>query len=151
METINERIKKIRKTEKLSQKEFANKIGISQRAVSWSEQSGNNVPDSTIKTICIVYNISEEWLKHGTEPMYLNPKIYDLDKFMQKYNVSELEMQIIQTYFELDVNIRRYILDSFKNKLTNSKNILNNSIPDTPEELESLYPPIDPSDLKQAR
>ena len=58
--TLNERIKEFRKLRGLSQKDFAETIGISQRSVSWGEQPGNNVPDNTIKNICMAFGVSED-------------------------------------------------------------------------------------------
>ena len=114
MITLNERIKELRKRSGLSQKGLAEKIGISQRSVSWGEQPGNNVPDSTIKTICMAFNVNEDWVRYGTEPMYIQPDTFSLDNFIKEKGGTELEKEIVKTYFELDPEIRRTAVEFFK-------------------------------------
>ena len=67
--TIGERIKHIRKENKLSQVEFAGILKISGQAVSKLESGTNNPSDQTISLICREFGIREEWLRHGEEPM----------------------------------------------------------------------------------
>lgn len=111
--SLNERIKELRKDCSLSQKEFATKIGISQRSVSWSEQSGNNVPDSTIKSLCMAFNVNENWLRTGEPPMYVEEQTFSLDEFVKKRGGSELELEILKAYFELEPDIRQEIIKEF--------------------------------------
>ncbi len=119
--TLNERIKELRKLRGLSQKDFAETIGISQRSVSWGEQPGNNVPDNTIKNICMTYGVSEDWLRNGTEPMYIPESTFSLDKFVKDHGGTELELDIMKAYFELEPNIRAMLVQHFKERLTASR------------------------------
>ncbi|HIQ50185.1 MAG TPA: XRE family transcriptional regulator, partial [Nanoarchaeota archaeon] len=74
MENIGQRIKQLRKMLKLSQKEFAEKIGKSLRAVqNW--EYGQRTPDeSTVKLIAKEFNVNEEWLKTGEGEMFTKAK-----------------------------------------------------------------------------
>lgn len=67
---MNERIKHLRKDIlKLSQKDFSDKLGLSENFV-WMIEKGNRVPsDRTISDICRIFDIQEDWLRHGLEPM----------------------------------------------------------------------------------
>lgn len=67
---MNERIKHLRKEVlKISQKEFSDKLGLSENFV-WMIEKGNRVPsDRTISDICRIFDIQEDWLRHGLEPM----------------------------------------------------------------------------------
>lgn len=70
MKPTNERIKYLR-TEVLglSQKDFANEIGLSENFV-WMIEKGTRTPsDRTISDICRIFDIQEDWLRHGLEPM----------------------------------------------------------------------------------
>jgi len=71
MENIGQRIKELRKMLRLSQKEFAEKIGKSLRAVqNW--EYGQRTPDeSTLKLIAREFNVNEEWLKTGEGEMFV--------------------------------------------------------------------------------
>ena len=67
---MNERIKHLRKNVlALSQKDFADKLGLSENFV-WMVEKGARVPsDRTISDICRIFDIQEDWLRHGLEPM----------------------------------------------------------------------------------
>lgn len=137
METLNDRIRLARKHLSLSQKDFADQLGLSQRSISWSEQSGNNVPDSTIKSICMAFSISEEWLRDGTGPMQSKSNSFDLTQYVLDRDGDPLELEIIKAYLTLPKDIRQAVLDHFKKCLSSS--------PPSPapaqsvEELEEAY------------
>ena len=68
---MNERIRKLRKHLDLTQREFAEKIGVKQNTVAQYEM-GRNVPiDSVISLICREFNVNEEWLRNGTGEMFV--------------------------------------------------------------------------------
>ena len=119
--TLNERIKELRKLRGLSQKDFAETIGISQRSVSWGEQPGNNVPDNTIKNICMTFGVNEDWLRNGTEPMYIQAPTFSLDNFVRQHDGTELEIDIMKAYFELEPDVRAMLIQHFKERLTASR------------------------------
>ena len=106
MSTLNERLRFLRKELGLSQTEFAASIGVSQRAISWSEQIGSNVPASTIKAICLAHNVSENWLRTGEGPIYNEGEAFSLDRWAKEHGATELELEIVKVYFELDPSIR---------------------------------------------
>ena len=117
--TINERIKYLRKDVlKMNQTEFAEAIGMKQRGASYIEQSGAGVTDKTIKAICIVFNINENWLRNGTEPMYTQEPTFSLDKFVKDHGGTDLELEAMKAYFELDPDIRKMLVKHFKERLT---------------------------------
>lgn len=138
--TINERIKYFRKEKKLNQKQLAEMLGITQSGVSYMEQNGSTVADSSIKTICSVYGLNEEWLRNGTEPMYIEPDVFSLDDFCKQHEATPQELEAIKAYFELPPDIRKYLIKHFSSRL--SPGTVSDH-PDTPEELESQYPPED--------
>lgn len=145
MDTLNERIKTVRKNLGLSQKDFAEKIGISQRSVSWGEQPGNNVPDSTIKALCMAFRVSETWLRDGTGPMYTAEPTFSLDQFVRDHHGTDQEIEIMKAYFELDPEIRRKVWDHFRARFPASGPPGLDDVPGTPEELEGQCPPVDNS------
>ncbi len=111
----------MRKLRGLSQKEFAETIGISQRSVSWGEQPGNNVPDNTIKNICMSFGVNEDWLRNGTEPMYIQTPTFSLDDFVRQRGGTDLEIDIMKAYFELESDTRAMLIQHFKEHLTASR------------------------------
>ena len=135
--TINDRIRFFRKEIKqINQKQFADCLGLTQSGVSYMEQNGSTVSDSSIKTICSVYNVSEEWLRNGTEPMYIQPATFNLDEIARAHGATNLELRVLKAYFELDPEIRRSLVEHFRTALMTDSS----DHPKTPEELESQYP-----------
>lgn len=117
--TINERIKYLRKEIlKLNQKKFADKIGMKQTSVSTFEQNGATVTEQTKTSICTIYNISRKWLDSGIEPIFNETENFELDKFAKSKGATELEIEILKAYFNLDKNIRKEVIQHFVNHFT---------------------------------
>lgn len=66
--TVNERVKEIRKLEKITLEKFGNQLGVGKSAVSKIERGENSVTDQMIKSICREFGYNEEWLRDGIEP-----------------------------------------------------------------------------------
>lgn len=116
--TINERIKFLRKEKGLTQKTLASTLGITQSGVSFLEQEGSSVSDQTIKLICTVFGVREEWLRIGEGEMYSSAELFSLDRFVAERGATELELAIVKAYFELDPAIRQAVLEHFRAHLT---------------------------------
>lgn len=71
---MKDRIKLIREgadeKKKLSQQEFANSLGLSRNMIAQVEMGTRILSDRSIKDICRIYNVNEEWLKNGNGEMY---------------------------------------------------------------------------------
>lgn len=73
---MNERIKHIRQTEKLTQIEFAEKIGISRVGLQKLESGENSPREQTVRVICSEFGISRRWLETGDGEMYAQGEGY---------------------------------------------------------------------------
>lgn len=60
-----ERIKFVRQRAKLTQTEFAEKIGLSRNFIAKVEMGNREPSDRTIKDICRVFGCNEVWLRTG--------------------------------------------------------------------------------------
>lgn len=67
---MNERIKTLRKTLKLTQQEFADKLNIKRGAVANYEIGRNEPIDAVISLICKTFHVNEEWLRNGTGEIF---------------------------------------------------------------------------------
>ena len=85
------------------------------------ERDGSTVTDQTIKAICLLYNVNEEWLRTGSGDMYAKTDTFSLDEFIKDKNATSLELEIIKLYFELDPEIRKAAIEYFKNGLSKDK------------------------------
>ncbi len=69
---MNKRIKELRKALKLSQKVFAEKIGLKQNTVSYLETAGSKITEQNIKIICSQFSVNEHWFRTGEGEMFLD-------------------------------------------------------------------------------
>lgn len=98
-DNIVERMIAVRKTLKLSQREFADRLGIKRNAVSMIEVGINTLTDQNIKLICMNFNVHEEWLRTGIGEMFVpQPNPYE-EEFFAIYRDLMAETQ--QSLFNL--------------------------------------------------
>lgn len=86
---ISGRIRHIRKTKKLNQREFAKKIGLTQTSLSMIELEKSSLTEKNIKLICAVFAVNEEWLRSGNGEMFDSMTFYqrELNSVFDKLNV----------------------------------------------------------------
>lgn len=139
--TINERIRHFRKDVlRLNQRQFALDLGMAQTGVSGMEQDGATVTDRAIKSICLAYNVNEEWLRTGSGPVYIQPDTFSLDQFVRDHGATDLELEIMKAYFELDPDIRKIVLEHFKARFSAAPPTVEPAASEpTTEELEAEY------------
>ncbi|MEN6384517.1 MAG: helix-turn-helix transcriptional regulator [Phycisphaerales bacterium] len=99
---MNERIKEIRKYFGFNQKEFAEKLGITQSGVSWMEQPQKNVSDQNIRLICTLFNVNETWLRTGEGELFAENKKTVLSKAAELLNLDDTEQKFLSAYLSLD-------------------------------------------------
>ncbi len=108
-----ERLKLLRKDIlSLSQEEFANHIGLKKSAISDIERCKANLTERNIKAICQTFNVNEDWLRNGNEPIF-NEKDNNnyVDELVKKYNINSDEVNIIKRFANLDENSRNKIIN----------------------------------------
>ena len=64
-ETINQRIKKLRKVLDLTQQAFADRLGISRGNIATYETREGSPGNSVIALICREFGVNEAWLRTG--------------------------------------------------------------------------------------
>lgn len=66
---MRDRIKHVRQMSGLTQSQFADEIGLSRNYIAMIEIGQREPSDRTIADICRIFDIQEDWLRHGLEPM----------------------------------------------------------------------------------
>lgn len=113
--TINERIKKIRKSKGLNQADFGKKIGLSESAICNYENGRRDVSELTIKSICREYRINYDWLKNGIEPMeHIVDNSTLLETLKREYDLSDIDIEIMSIYITLSKEEREAFNDFIK-------------------------------------
>lgn len=67
---LKDRIKEVRKENKLTQADFGERIGVKGNTIGNYELGLRNPTDAVILSICREFNIVENWLRTGEEPKY---------------------------------------------------------------------------------
>jgi transcriptional regulator with XRE-family HTH domain len=105
MAGVKERIKTIRTTLNLSQRDFAKQIFISQTLLGEIELGNRNVNERTIQLISTEFTVNKDWILTGKGEMFtaLPPDI-------------QLE-KLIDIFKQLDKPLRDYLLEQSKGLL----------------------------------
>ncbi len=72
---MKDRIKFLRKDLGLTQEKFAEKLHMKRNTIANYEIGRNEPIDAVISLICREFNVNEDWLRNGKEPIYI-----ELDK-----------------------------------------------------------------------
>lgn len=83
MNNINERFKLIRKDYLLTQKEFANRLGITNAHISAIEKCKTTPSNALVKLMCKEFGVSYNWLIKGEEPIYYDAIETKLEQMIQ--------------------------------------------------------------------
>lgn len=145
---MNERIKQIRRELGLTQQEFAERIGLKQNSIALIESGKRNISDQAVLSICREYGINEEWLRTGWGDKKTNNSDSELEALTEKYNLSAADRVLIEKYISLKPGVREAVLKFMTDVVVSLQDPDYSDIPDTPEELEQKFPPLEDEDKK---
>ena len=111
---LSERIRQLRESLGLSQAAFGSRLGVSRDVVNNLERGRVEIKEHVVKLIFSEYHVSEEWLRTGSGPIYNEHEAFSLDQFAREHGATQLELEIIKVYFELDPALRRAVMDHFR-------------------------------------
>lgn len=66
---MHDRIKQLRQNAGRTQQQFAEELGLSRNYIAMIEIGQRDPSDRTISDICRIFDIQEDWLRYGLEPM----------------------------------------------------------------------------------
>ena len=94
METINNRVKKVRTNLGLSQRQFSKRIYISQSFYGEIELGNQQVNDRVFHLIVTQFNVNKEWLRTGNGEMFSSPPPdVKLERLIEIYNNLDEQLQ----------------------------------------------------------
>lgn len=109
-----DRLKALRKHFKLNQQEFADKLKMAKITVAKWETSASNLPTNTALLICEKFNVNYDWLMNGDGDMF-KPKEETIATIKKEHpDITELEIEILEKWFQLSHDDRVYLLDKLK-------------------------------------
>ena len=118
-----DRLRIVRKQNKLTQKEFAESIGLLQSSYTNIENGVRSMTNQTMKLVCQNYNINEKWLLTGEGEQIDNaPKKSLLEKIKNEYDFkTELQCKAMELFLkatdeqrELTVAAVKTLIEVFK-------------------------------------
>ena len=95
--TILDRIRLVRKTLGLKQGVFAQRIGLTQTAMSMIELDKTTLTDKNIKLICATFGVDENWLRTGKGEMFCA--------------ISPYEKELLSVFSKLTPDTQEFILE----------------------------------------
>lgn len=123
--TQGERVKKIRKSFRLTLEKFGEKLGVGKTAISKIERGENNLTDQMTKSICREFNVDYIWLTTGEGEMFIETDDdfqNRIDLIMAGENDTRKNMIKALLYAsDDDINTMRKLIDDY-NSLANKKN-----------------------------
>ena len=107
---MNERIKKLRKSLDLTQREFGERIGVKGNTIAQYELGRNEPIDAVISLICREFGVSENWLRNGTGEMF--EKVPEEDAYSRAAadalkNDDALAIEGLKLYYSLSPEAKR--------------------------------------------
>ena len=83
--TVNERLAEVRKTLKLTQREFAEKISVAAGFIASMETGGRKVNPRIMKLVSSVYDVNLYWLETGEGEMFYNNTEKEIEELISLY------------------------------------------------------------------
>ena len=124
MNSIDYRIKLLRKTLNLSMEKFGEEIGLTKASISKIESGITPLTEKNIKLICSIYNVDYFWLTEGTGEMFVEFPDVAIDMIVDDYKLDETDRILIETYLNASADERKYLksfLQTFAKNLENKK------------------------------
>ncbi len=108
------KIKELRSALKLTQTDFAKKLGLSQNTIANYECDRRTPSEQVIISICREFNVSHFWLVDGKGDMFLPEPAGVIDELKVQYNLSDIETKIVKNYLNLNKSQRENFIETIK-------------------------------------
>lgn len=104
-----ERLKELRKSLGLNQASFAAKIHVAQTTYSQLENGVRKIKDIHVSQICNAFNVSEEWLRTGNGPMFLQQE-EKVNQLVAQFSFPEIVAKLLRAYDQLSPDQQAAVL-----------------------------------------
>ncbi|MGX7047745.1 transcriptional regulator [Lactococcus piscium] len=109
---LPERLKTLRSEAKLTQKEIANKLNISQKGYSYWERGEREPNNDSLQKLANIFNVSTDYLLGKTDQVKKSTFDEDLEKSLESFHAFSGK-----TMSENDREaIKQWLIDNFKDK-----------------------------------
>ncbi|WP_317366378.1 LexA family transcriptional regulator [uncultured Tyzzerella sp.] len=101
---MNKRLKELRKNIlNLTLKDFGNEISLSPGALGDIENGRRILQNRHIKLICQTFNVNEDWLRNGVEPVFIESKENNktVTDVLKENGVKPMVLEIVENYLKM--------------------------------------------------
>ena len=110
---MNDRLKELRKSLKLSQAAFGAKVGVSRDVINNFENGRVELKDNFIQLICLKFSINEAWLRTGEGDMYRKTTSERLDEIAEELQLTPNQTKVFHILMGLPSEKREVIANAF--------------------------------------
>ena len=107
---INARIRDLRKSLKLNQAEFGERIGLKGGAIGKMEKEGGTVTEQNTRLICEKFNVRREWLTEGKGEMLQETEDALFASFAERHHLDASERNLAHYLLRLTSEERQNVL-----------------------------------------
>ena len=115
---MNERLKLLRETLKLSQDEFGKRIGSARNTIANYELGRRTTSNTIVKAICRAFRVNYFWLTEGEGDMFAGTPQTVVDEIAEDYNLDDIDKKIVEKFLELSPDQRKVLKDYLKSIFT---------------------------------
>lgn len=116
--TSNSRVRELRKTLKLSQTKFGEKLGVSKDVIVNIELERVELKELMLNLICKTYNVNPLWLTEGKGDMFFEVAESFLDDLAIEYELTDIEKKIVSNFVKLPPDERLQVIETIKKIIT---------------------------------
>lgn len=106
LDKMKERIKFLREKLGKSQEEFGKELGLSRNYISLVENGQRNLSDQSLKVLCSLYSVNEEWVRTGKGNMEKsrtkNQEVFDFANKVMDLPDKKFKKRFIEALAKLD-------------------------------------------------
>lgn len=111
---VPERLKILRKKLEISQEDFGKRLGVTKAAISRIERGDRNLTEQMALSVCREFKINYLWLTEGKGDMRTETQEEIFDEIKAEYDLTDDDVYIMKTYFELDKDQRKRLMSYIK-------------------------------------
>lgn len=112
-EDIGNRINSIIKSLNIKKVRFAERIRVDQSYVTQLTNNKRKPSDRIIADICREFNVREEYLRCGEEPMFVNTPSSTMEQLKKEFNLDEFSYNLVYEYLKLEPDQRDVVRNFF--------------------------------------
>ena len=113
--TVSENIKELRVRLRLTQQEFADKIGVKRNTVATYEMGRSTPSEAAIVLICREFGVRREWLEHGEGEMFVRRSAAIIEQLSKEYNLDGKARRLVENFLSLTPENREMVIKAFEN------------------------------------